>query len=152
MELSIDITLALAIWGAILSTAAIIWNIIRDVGDKGKLDVAFYIGNILGGIESPDKDLVFYKITNVGRKPITVTQVGGGFKVKHFLIPTLNVPKLLNPTEYFTVQGEDFSIFEKDLQFLGAWDSTGKIWKVNKKVQKHWTEVYITKIKNKNSK
>lgn len=114
-----DITLILAIWGAVLSTAAIVWNIFRDVNDKGKLDVAFYIGNIVGGIESSDKDFIFYKITNTGRKPITVTHVGGGFKVKHFLIPTLNIPKLLNPTEYFTVQGEDFSIFEKELKFLG---------------------------------
>lgn len=151
MELNIDITLTLAIWGAILSTTAIIWNIVRDVGDKGKLDLMFYIGNIFGGTKPSDKDYLFFKITNVGRKSITVTQVGGGFKVKHFIIPTPNVPKLLNPTEYFTVQGEDFSIFEKDLKFLGAWDSTGKIWKVKKKVQKHWTKVYLTKIKNKKS-
>jgi len=148
----VDITLIIAIWGAVLSTAAIVWNIIRDTGDKGKLDVVFYIGNIFGGVEPSDKDFIFFKVTNVGRKPITVTQVGGGLKVKHFFMPSPNIPKLLNPTEYITAQGEDFSIFDNDLKFLGAWDSTGKIWKVNKKVQQHWTDVYMKELKNKNDK
>jgi len=34
-----DITKFLALWGAILSTMAITWNIFRDVNDKGKLKI-----------------------------------------------------------------------------------------------------------------
>jgi len=140
--MTIDITLLLAVWGALLSSIALGWNFYRDISDKGKISVTFYIGNIIGGLESSDKDFLIFNVTNVGRRPIMITQVGGAHKSKHFLITGRNTPKMLQPGEYLTEYTDDLSILEKDIIFFGAWDSIGKIWKVKRKLKKHWIKYY----------
>jgi len=56
--MGIDITFILAIWGAFISSIALGWNFYRDISDKGKIIVTFYIGNIIGGSESSEKDFL----------------------------------------------------------------------------------------------
>ena len=140
--MTLDITLFLAIWGAFLSSVAVGWNLYRDISDKGKISVTFYIGNIFGGAEPPEKDFLIFNVTNIGRRPIMITQIGGAHKLKHFLITGRNVPKMLQPGEYLSEYTDDLSILKKDILFFGAWDSLGKIWKVNKKIRKHWIDYY----------
>lgn len=128
-----DTTLFLAIWGAFLSSVAIGWNLYRDLTNIGKININCYIGNIIGAAESSDTDYLVFVVTNIGRQPIMITQVGGGYNSKHFLISPRNIPKMLQPGEYVIEYTSDLTSLKKDLKFLGAWDSYGKIWKVRKK-------------------
>lgn len=140
--MNIDLTAFLAIWGAFLSSVAIGWNLFRDLTDRGKITVSFYIGNIYGGIEPPEKDFLIFNVTNTGRRQIMITQVGGAHKTKHFLIQGRNIPKMLQPGEYLTEYTDDLTILDKDIIFLGVWDSLGKIWEVKKKIKNHWLNYY----------
>ena len=70
-----DIIKFLALWGAILSTIAITWNIFRDVNDKGKLKIDAMIGKMVP--DHTDKDYLVITITNIGRRPVLVKGWGG---------------------------------------------------------------------------
>lgn len=76
----------LAVWGAIVSTIALTWNIIRDIRDKGKLKLNAFIGKMFP--DPKDKDYLVVTIANVGRRPIFVKHLGGETKRK-LSIPTL---------------------------------------------------------------
>ena len=65
-----NITNFLALWGAIFSTIAMTWNIIRDVNDKGKLKIDAMIGKIVP--DHTDKDYLALTITNIGRRHVLV--------------------------------------------------------------------------------
>ncbi len=76
-----SVTTGLAIYGAVVSTLALVWHVYRDVTDRGRLRVQCYIGNLVGGVGPPDsQDYLTYKITNIGRKPVMVTHAGGQYK------------------------------------------------------------------------
>lgn len=128
-------TAIIAICGALLSSIALGWNIYRQFTDKGRLSVHCFIGKIVPAM-SDNRDYLFYRVTNIGRKPLWVTHIGGGFKDGDNLImnPHGPMPKELKPGEYLSEYTPDLSILNKDLRFLGAWDSLGKIYKVDKKV------------------
>jgi hypothetical protein len=132
-QTTFDLTTFLAIWGAFLSTIAIGWNLFRDLSDKGKIRVTCFVGNIFGGVESPDTDYLVFNVTNVGKRPIMITQVGGAHSTKHFMITPRGLPKMLQPGEYVTEYTPELTILEKDIRFLGAWDSFGRIWKIDRK-------------------
>jgi hypothetical protein len=75
---SSNITTILAVYGAILSTVAIGWNIFREVTNRGRLRVTVTLAEIhseAAGLLAKDK--LWYKVTNVGRQPIWLTSVGG---------------------------------------------------------------------------
>ena len=42
--MTFDVTTFLAIWGALLSSFAVGWNVYRDFADKGRLKVDCYVG------------------------------------------------------------------------------------------------------------
>lgn len=151
-------TAIIAIYGALLSSIALGWNIYRQFTDKGRLSVQCYIGNFCPAVSKEtkdylikdlpeslvewasqniheDRDYLIYKVTDIGRKPILVTQVGGGYRNgEQFLInPNCPMPKELKPGEYFLEYSPDLSILDKDLRFLGVWDSLGKIHKADRK-------------------
>lgn len=127
------VTTFLAIWGAVVSTIAIIWNIRRDLADRGKLHVVCYRGHTVGDSTAGDAKLrLVYNVTNTGRRPILVTHIGGAFtKESHFIVPTRGqMPRMLQPTEYLLEYSEDLSVLERKPQALWAIDSTGKHWKI----------------------
>ena len=128
------VTMALAIWGAVLSTAAITWNIIRDRGDRGRLEVKCYPGKLVGGIERDEKLYLVYHVTNIGRRDVIVTHIGGAMTDnEHFLVPQAKVPCTLKPGEYLS-QRADISILDGSPKALWAIDSLGKHWQLPKKV------------------
>ena len=131
-------TTYLAIWGAVVSTIAILWNIRRDLGDRGKLQVICYIGKIVGDGPGDSGSKLVYNVTNIGRRPVVVTTIGGAFSnERHFLVPTALMPRTLQPGDYFLVYSMDLSILQDKPQALWEIDSAGKYWKISKKQLRH---------------
>jgi hypothetical protein len=127
------VTRVLAAWGAVVSTIAIIWNIRRDLADRGKLRVVCYIGQVVGGLGPEDSQpKLVYNVTNTGRHPILVTHIGGAFsKDRHFMVPTRGpMPRTLQPGEYLLEYSEDLSVLHQKPEALWAIDSIGKYWKI----------------------
>ena len=131
-----DVTKLLAIWGAIFSTVAIAWNIVRDVNDRGRLKIDAMIGKMFP--DHTDKNYLVITITNIGRRPILVKGWGGMKKkaVKGargiFIVPQ-GLPRMLKEGEYHTEFTEDLTILSPELEKIYVWDSTGKYWKVSRK-------------------
>ncbi|MCF6094736.1 hypothetical protein L1765_12270 [Microaerobacter geothermalis] len=128
-------------YGAILSTAVAAWNLFTYFNDKGKLKVHCYIGRLVYEQHVDDKDYLIYNITNTGRKPIWVTNIGGEFKTgdeNHFLIKPSpgNIPKKLEPGEYLHEWTPDLFILSDNLKSLTAYDSLGNTYKCDRKTTK----------------
>ncbi len=128
-------TTILAIYGAVLSTIVMIWNIIREITNRGRLRVTVTLAEIFSaGVGRIATDKLWYKVTNVGRQPIWLSQIGGGLSNgKHFLITVQEqFPIKLDPGQDFSDASADASQLggPEKIVFLGAWDTLGKIHKV----------------------
>jgi len=64
-----DLTKFLAIWGAIVSTIAITWNVLRDIRN-GRLKIEAMVGKMVP--DHTDRDYLVITITNIGRCPVLV--------------------------------------------------------------------------------
>jgi hypothetical protein len=148
------ITLIIAIWGALLSTLAIGWNLYRDLSDRGKLRVSCYIGLIVQeGVGIEKEDLLFWNVTNIGRQPVLLTNIGGQTEDSHFTVKTHQpLSMMLQPGEYFTDYVDDYSNIDiKNLKALTATDSVGKTYQVSRKQLKEVKERLIEIISKDNT-
>ncbi len=132
-----EATALLAVWGAVLSSVAIIWNILRDTKDKGKLKLDAMIGKFYP--DHTDKEYLVVTMTNVGRRPLLVKGWGGkekgvpgGKKQYDYIIP-VGLPRMLKEGEYHVEVTPDLGILSSELEYICAWDSAGKEWKVSQK-------------------
>ncbi|MCG3158984.1 MAG: hypothetical protein DKINENOH_05632 [bacterium] len=133
----ITLTTLIAIYGAILSTFILGWNIFRDLTDRGKLKVHCYIGKIVIPAGPKDEsDYLVFNVTNTGRRPIVVTHVGGSSKTNDFIVLPRNLPRMLQPGEYLTEYSVELQCLNEDLKYLCAGDSLGNVYRVKKKVTK----------------
>ena len=133
----VSLTALIAIYGALVSTFVLGWNVYRDLTDKGKLKVHCYIGNVVTLAGTSPVDYLVYSVTNVGRKPILVTHLGGrakGGEYPDFIIISTQLPKMLNPGEYLLEYSPDLTVLGKNLSALYAIDSLEKKHKVNRSV------------------
>ena len=131
-----SVTTVLAVWGALVSTAAMAWNIARDLNDRGRLRVTCYIAEIKGSIDPADQgSKLAYNVVNTGRRPILVTHIGGAIrKDAHFMITTRGVmPRMLQPGEYLLEYSNDLSVLDDHPQALWVIDSTHRYWKAPRK-------------------
>ena len=129
----------LALWGTIVSSIALTWNIIRGSQDKKKIKIEAQIGHFMPG---DAKDKVFYvTVTNIRRRPVFITGWGALRKKKKgekgkpgIIIISPKLPKMLKDGDYEILHTEDLSIFScNELTRIQVWDSTGKKWKVSRK-------------------
>lgn len=126
------LTTILAVWGALLSTAAIAWNVGRDLTDRGRLWVSCYFALLMGGVDRPDDRVkLVYNVTNTGRRPMVVSNIGGTLhKPTQFVINCRGpLPRNLQPGDYFLEYIDDLPDFHK-VTALWAVDSLGKHWRV----------------------
>ena len=128
-------TTFLAIWGAVVSTIAILWNIYRDWADRGRLRVLCYFGKFVGDTPPDPRTHLAYHVTNVGRRAVVVTHVGGAIKKdRHFMVNTRGpMPRTLQPGEYFVAYSHDLSILDDNPKALWAIDSIGNYWKISRR-------------------
>ena len=133
----ISVTTWLAVYGAILSSILLGWNLYRDLTDKGKLKVHCYVGKFVtekGTID--DRPHLVLRLTNTGRRPINVTTLGGRTKQKQFVFPLRGLPKMLAAGEEALKFWGDLSVLDDNLVSIWALDSLGNKYKVKKKVLK----------------
>ena len=119
------LTTALAVWGAVVSTIAIVWNIRRDWADRGRIQVICYQGKIVGPAGPGGITYLVYRVTNVGRRDVVVTHIGGEVTdEEHFIVrePRTPLPHTLKPGDYL-LEYHDISILDKSPQSLWACDS-----------------------------
>lgn len=142
------VTVILAIWGAVVSTVAIIWNIYNSLKDKGKLKVDCYIGNqVVEGVGIVKKQLLVLNITNIGKRDIIISHIGGKLSDSDFILTTRNrMPHKLQPGEYIIEYSDDLSVLNDNKLKLLVLDTLGNSYSPKKKRLREAQ----TKYKNKN--
>jgi len=82
---------------------------------------------------------VTFSVTNNGRRPVVVQKVGGYHvtgKTREFIIANEYsevLPARLEPYGSVHPWTEDLSIFAEPIEFVGAWDSLGRLYKCSKR-------------------
>ncbi len=132
-------TLIVAAYGAVLSTVAVGWNLIRDLTDRGRLSVTAMIAKKLDDPTGPDYFVV--TMTNVGRQPLMVRGYGGYFKrearQRHkgaFLVTSTGLPRMLAPTGYHLEWTRDFGVLDKDVARIVVYDTLGREYDLPRKL------------------
>ena len=135
-------TLYIAFYGAILSTALFLWNIYLHFTDKGKLKVQCYIAFLYNGKSNSEKlnnknIKLCYNITNIGKKPITVEQVGlevdYGEKRAYISSVSKTIPVFLNPGGSCKEYTDHHDSLHLKIKSVWAKDSLGKMYKLKKR-------------------
>jgi hypothetical protein len=152
--MKLETTRLLAIYGAAVSSFAVLWNVYRDLNNRARIKLAAKIGytvqdtfgQLLFISDSwlrnrdirPDvMPILKITITNIGRRPATVT--GWGAKLKRgeptplLEVVPYRLPMQLeegNSTEQST---HDLTILNDRTKKIFARDSTGKYWYLKRK-------------------
>ncbi|MDP2673248.1 MAG: hypothetical protein Q8O84_05535 [Nanoarchaeota archaeon] len=126
-----NLTNYIAIYGAILSTIAIGWNIYNKLQDKPKIKIKTHFGFMTNDFK---KTFFFIDAINYGKRSIYLSSFGlrSGNNDVIEPNPSFGLPCELKPgtshTEWFDVEKLEKN---KDMQFDFAWykDETGKMYK-----------------------
>jgi hypothetical protein len=146
-----DGTALVAIYGAIVSTFAVAWNVYRDSHDRARLELSTMVGfltkdgnqqNIVAHAFALEKwpeqfksssPELFLTITNVGRRPVVVQ----GWAIitdrkktgnDYFRYKLTVLPKALKEGEYAVERTVDLSLLVDGAKRIYAWDSAGTKW------------------------
>ena len=131
-----DLTDFIAVIGLVLSVTAIIWNILRDVGDKGKIKIEGCRGELYP--DHTNKDYLIIIITNIGKRPVWIKGLYGdenydGAKLKGYIFGTRGLPRILKESEYHTEFLDWNPEKLRGIKEISVRDSRGKDWKMCKK-------------------
>ena len=138
-----ETTSIIAIYGAILSTIAIGWNIYNNLQDRPKIEVKASIGFF-----TPDtsKTFFFVKAINKGKRPISLSSVGIRLQNDQDLInlKTFSLPSELNEGKSHTEWFELDELKNKNCGFAWYRDETGKLYK-SKSIKKKLNNYFKSK-------
>jgi hypothetical protein len=116
------------------------WNIYQQVVTyRARLAVQIVRTNMAQGGVVIAKDLLWVKVTNVGRQPVWLSNVGGrskrGSERSHFILVTRQaLPVKLEPGEAFDDTSADLTKLSLEgVRYFCAWDSKGKVQKAPKR-------------------
>jgi hypothetical protein len=145
-----DLTIVLAVYGALLSSITFGWNLLRDLSDRGKLKLELSIrkmtaptgGRIYATLPSMTLEPVteqlylVLSVVNVGRRPMLWEGWGGKYFESvngdtGFTIIGPNLPKMLNERESHREFTELVPGLMPNLKRLFIWDTSGKKWDVS---------------------
>jgi hypothetical protein len=126
------VTLILAIWGAVVSTVAVCWNIVRDVLKRPKVVIHAMIARSPGTVALPRPLTLAVEITNVGQEPVVIKGLASDKGKKStvvgvLLTPTV-LPRRLEPKDSVVEPLRDFGFIKPGTKRFYVWDSTGKHW------------------------
>lgn len=99
-------TLAIALWGAVVATLNVLWTIWRDARDNARVQIDVLIGTSTSATGEVSA-LAEIEITNIGRRelrPVLITVVfdGGRFRPLYYKAPHLP-PQVMVPAERWLV-------------------------------------------------
>lgn len=132
-----------------IALIALIWNIIRDLNDKGNLFLNVNLGKVIKTAHNktyifsgPDVEkqpgpfVLAIFITNTGKRPVLVNKwyiTSGSKKEKGIdVVIPYDLPRKLNETETHSEISTDFKKIKYPIRSIVVVDSTGKEWKVEK--------------------
>lgn len=147
------LTKFLAVWGAILGSVTLGWNLYRDLLDRPRMKVEARlrrIGQATDGrwfvvnpelpVEGASRKLyVVMEATNVGRRQIQWDGWGGRYRSpvngrNSFTIIAQNLPKTLSEGQsHSEMTDELLDKIATNVRQLFAWDSRGKYWHVSRR-------------------
>ncbi len=122
-----------AIYGAILSTLILIWNIIKIIKDRPRIKIATYCGFTTDVNLQPIAETFSFEAVNLSKKPITLVDAGiflGGEKYIIFRPEIHKLPKKLfegdKASFYYEVNEIRSDLIGKSPKFVWFRDTTGK--------------------------
>lgn len=134
-----DLATVIAIVSLAISSAVFGWTVYRDMSNRGMLRVECFIGKLVTTVDGGDNVVsgpkLVYIVTNIGRQPIVLKEIGGKEKrdKEHsFMITSNSLPKMLKPGEYI-MEYTDSKLLEKEINYLHAEDSLKRIYKLKKR-------------------
>lgn len=130
-------------YAAFVSTAALGWNIVNVIRDRGKIRVSGFLGEqIIMGLDSEHEPILYYEFVNIGSKPVLITNFGGDFKkmtdkgASHFVVPLHKTSIKLEPGDRHQEALTIFDSIDKNVKFIAAYDSLGRKHKMKNKLLK----------------
>jgi hypothetical protein len=134
-----QIALYLAIYGAILSTIAMLWNIKRDLDDKANIRVNVKISKswLISGV---DTEQPCVEISNVGKRPVTITEISYTIDRKTYTTKPKNhqdLPKELGEGQFYSIDVAEENKGERvKIEYFIVKDARGK---------RYWSKKYPLK-------
>lgn len=141
-----DFTDFLAVWGALLATLSIIWNVVRDLRDRADVRLSAMIGYLVepppigrpltfrAAVEKKDATHLMVSITNHGRRSVLITKLffqhEGDSGMYAALAQTL--PRMLRENEFTVEYTNELDVLRHKLKRVYAVDSTGREWDLEK--------------------
>jgi hypothetical protein len=128
------ITAIVAVYGAVVATANLIWMVYRHVSDRGRLKVDVMAAVVPG----QRKTRLTFTVTNIGTKTCIVTHlsVRTAGKRHHLLLDHEELPHKLEPGEYRIFEFPTLvpsAIYTAKPQYFYAIDSLGNTYKTPRK-------------------
>jgi hypothetical protein len=142
-----SLTTILAIYAAIVSSICLGWNLYRELHDRACVKISISLmSQVPGGdgrqfsLFPPNKNAgadahVLIKITNAGRRPVTLQGWGGEWKTPEngrdkFTVISQGLPRILNGHESHREFTPDLSVISPNIKALFVSDSSGNNWYV----------------------
>jgi len=127
-------TLAIAIYGAVIATLSLGWQVFRELRDTGRLGVTLMVGRMFP--DGPDEDELFGFITNLGRRPTMVSQMAGWqgawlWRRQWFTVYATELPRMLQPDERMQVWLKELDLAQ--VRRLYVLDTRGRRWPVTRR-------------------
>lgn len=134
-------TLIIAIYGAILSTIGMIWNIYKGSQDKSKIKINARIGFISQGGKSSEP-LLLIEAINHGRRAVFLSSVGIRLtRNEDIAMMNVRLPIELKEGKSHTEWIEIEKLRKESCEFAWYKDETGKLYKsqnINKKLNRYF--------------
>lgn len=124
----------IGVYGALVGTAALLWEIYRSWTDCSHLRVECQLGSVheLGKSAATKEtpNVLLLKVTNVGRQSAIVDSICFGLKgTRKWIVlhpPKQPLPRTLERGEYFTETTNQVAGFLEGARFLEVGESTGR--------------------------
>ena len=143
MQLTLE--LFLGIWGSVLATIAIGWNLIRAYRKRTRVTVSCSIRHIVEpGVGVTATNQLYWHMVNAGAKDVFITHVCGKMKEKpkEFLVPDFT-PQRLKSGDYSQHIASEYPN-PNDIACLYVSDSLGRKWKAPRRNLKEIRRVLAT--------
>jgi hypothetical protein len=146
----IGVTDVLAVYGALLASVGLGWNLYRDLHDRPNVTLNAHIRRLgVGGdgrtfAASPSLPLanvsdalyVCITVVNAGRRPVLITSWGGKWHKPRnekptFMIYGRDLPKMLTENQQYQDCSDELVPNIENIKSLSVRDSNGKEWKLS---------------------
>jgi hypothetical protein len=133
MKPSEIITAVIAVYGAVLSTIAIVRQLL---GDRVKIKLTVKRNmQIMGDPRYGGKTLTLIEVTNVGRRPVTIKSFGAIGLYPHLSLAVYDsqpqLPHEITEGQYIQSYWDQADLDFSTIDYWAAWDSHGRVYKLH---------------------